>query len=209
MKQTLTQNWWLLALAGALEAAYAVLMLLMQDENGSLTLRTSLSKATVVLLGKLGIAAGVCTMAAGLWKSTNGKAWWLAVNGVAVCALGALELIVAEWAVRMSFRPLAMLFVVMAVGIGMFVLGESRLLVFRFAGAISMSFALLFLVLTIGAINLRQHPPEFLNIWMGAYFAFSAICLLGLAWHVHGSRPTRLTPSVIESYPSPNSPHLA
>ena len=205
MTGTLTRNWWLLALAGGLEAVYAVLMVAALDQEGSLTWRTGIARTTILSLGKLVIAAGICTMAAGLWRAAKGRAWWLVLNGFALCSLGAFDWIVAHWSLRMSFRPFTALFVVMAVSMGMFVFAESRLLVFRFAGAISMGFAVLFLALTAGAINLRQHPPEFLNICMSAYFAFGAICLLTFAWRAHGPRTRRVTDSSL----SRGSPHPA
>jgi uncharacterized membrane protein HdeD (DUF308 family) len=40
MIQTLIKNWWLLALCGVLDVIISVVYLIMQDTDGSLTLRT-------------------------------------------------------------------------------------------------------------------------------------------------------------------------
>jgi hypothetical protein len=214
MIQTPSRNWWLLALCGVFEAGYAVVILLMRDQNGSPTWRTFLTKGTILLLGELAVVAGVCTMAAGLW-SANGKSWLVALNGFALGALGALELIVAFWTLRMSFRPFVLLFIVMALSVGSLALANARTLrgavadkwLLRLAGAIAFGFALAFLVLALGWVNLRQHPPEFLNIWMGCYFAFSAICMLGLAVRLHGRGLSRSGPT--EALPSLGNPEHA
>lgn len=199
MANRLTRNGWLLALAGALEAVYAVLMVAALDQEGLLTLRTGISRTTILSLGKLVIAAGICTVAAGMWRTTKGRGWWLALNGFGLCSLGAIEWIVAHWSLRMSFRPFTALFVLIAVTLGVFAFRESA----KMAGAISMIFALVFLVLTLGAINLRQHAPEFLNICMSAYFAFSAIFLLTFTWRAQGPR------HAIDSLLGSGSPHPA
>ena len=67
MIQTLIENWWLLALCGVLEVIISVIYLIMQDTDGPLPFYRL--NGTVVFLGKLALAAGVCTIAAGLWKS--------------------------------------------------------------------------------------------------------------------------------------------
>src|SRR6266480_3453568 len=87
--QTLIKNWLLLALCGVLDAIISVIYLIMQDTDGPLTFHTW--NSTLVLLGKLALAAGACTIAAGIWRSTNGKCWLLALNGLALGALGLIQ----------------------------------------------------------------------------------------------------------------------
>ena len=88
MIQTLIKKWWLLALCGVLEATYAVMNLLMPGPDGFLTLRTFAERGTVLQLGMLALAAGVCTLAASIWNSRMSKSWLLALNGLALSALG-------------------------------------------------------------------------------------------------------------------------
>lgn len=88
MIRTLIKNWWLLALCGVLEAMYSFVNLFMQDPDGFLILRTQVWKSTIVLLGRLALAAGVCTIAAGIWRSANGKSRLLVLNGLSLSALG-------------------------------------------------------------------------------------------------------------------------
>jgi uncharacterized membrane protein HdeD (DUF308 family) len=214
MIQTLIKNWWLLALCGILDATYSAGNLFMQDADGSLTLRTYALKSTVVLLGKLALAAGACTIAAGLWRSTLGKSWFLVLNGL---ALGALGLIFnGIFGFRISLRTIALLMVVMAMSIGIFELVIARALrrqrhvadewLLGLAGAASVGFALAFLAFGFHWIELepRSHA-DFL--WFGSYFGFNAICMLGLALRLHR---LGLSPSgQWEDSPALGNPRLA
>jgi uncharacterized membrane protein HdeD (DUF308 family) len=182
--QALAKTWWLLALCGILEAIYSVINVFMQRPDGSLTVRTFVLRGTVVHLGMLALAAGVSAAAAGIWSSRMGKAWLLVLNGLALTVLG---LIFMFWRGRLAFRTIALLIVVMAVSIGIFELTTARTLrhpvpdkwFLSLTGIGSVSFALVFLALGFRWINLPR--PEALNLWMGSFFSFSAICMLGLA----------------------------
>lgn len=194
MIQTLIKNWWLLALSGVLDAIYSVTNLLMQGPDGSLTLRQYAVPGTVVFLGKVALAAGACTIAAGIWRSAQGKSWILVLNGLALGALGA---IFTFWTGPLAFRTIALLLVVMAMSIGIFEWAIARALrrqryvadewVLGLAGAASVGFALAFFAFAFGWIKLGPGPhADFL--WFGSYFGFSAICMLGLAVHLNSLR---------------------
>src|ERR1700730_14133410 len=71
---------------------------------------------TIGLLGKLALAAGACTIAAGIWRSTTGKCWLLVLNGLALSALGLIFYKLTHY--RISFRTITLLVVVMAMSIG-------------------------------------------------------------------------------------------
>jgi uncharacterized membrane protein HdeD (DUF308 family) len=193
--QTLIKNWWLLALCGVLDAIYSVTNLFMQNPDGSLTLRIYALQSTVVFLGNLALAAGACTIAAGIWRSTQGKSWLLVLNGLALIALGLI--FNGIFGFRISFRTVALLLVIIAMSIGIFewviaralrrqrhVADESFL---GLAGAASVGFALAFFALAFGWIKLEPRPhADFL--WFGSYFGFSAICMLGLALRLNSLR---------------------
>jgi len=190
--QTLIKNWWLLALCGVLDAMYSVTNLVMQGSDGSLTLRRFLGEGTVRYMGELALAAGVCTIAAGVWNSRKGKSWLLALNGLALSAFG---LVCTFWIPRsrVSFLPFALLFVVMAMSIGIFALATARALrrhvpdkwFLGVAGVASIGFALSFFA--VGFRWIRLGPVEYL-VWMSSYFGFSAICMLGLGLRLNSVR---------------------
>jgi len=89
---------------------------------------------------------------------------------------------------------MALLLVVMAMSGGILALAIARTLrrsvadewVFGLAGAGSVGFALAFLALANGWIQLERrpfHPSVFL--WQCIYFGFSAVCMLVLALRLH------------------------
>jgi uncharacterized membrane protein HdeD (DUF308 family) len=188
--QTLIRNWWLLALCGVFCAIFSVLVLIMQDPDGSLTLRKYALRGTVLFLGKLTLAAGACSIAAGIWRSAKGQCWLLVLNGLALCALGVL--LNGVFGPRVSFRTIVDLLAVMAMSIGGLELAIARTLrrdvpdkwFLRLAGAASVGFALAFFGMGFGWIKLepRSHS-DFL--WFGSYFGFTAICMLVLALRLH------------------------
>src|SRR5258708_28875013 len=113
MIQTLSRNWWLVALCGALNAGIAVLYFVMGDSQAPLTFHSW--QGTVLLLGRLALAAGVCTIAAGVWRSAKGVCWLLVINGV---ALGALGLIYSGvFGNMISFRTIALFIIAMALSL--------------------------------------------------------------------------------------------
>ncbi len=190
--QTLIKNWWLLALCGVLDAIFSVVYLVTQAPDGSLTVRKYAVHGTIVFLGKLALAAGACTIAAGLWRSTKGKSWLLVVNGFALSALGLIFNNLTHY--RISFRTVALLLVVMAMSVGIFELVTARTLrrhvadewFLGLAGAASVGFALAFLALGFRWIQLEQ--PESMFLWLSSYFGFSAICMLALALRLNSLR---------------------
>lgn len=190
MIQTLTKNWLLLVLCGILDATASVIYFIMYNTGpgGPLTLHGF--NATVVFLSRLTVAAGACTIAAGIWRSAKGKCWLLVLNGLAFAAYG---LIPFFWRGPLSFNLFGLLVVVMAMTIGILALAIARTRlhvadewIFGLAGAGFVGFALGFLALVNGWIQLERrafHPSVFL--WLCFYFGFTAIGMLGLALRLH------------------------
>ena len=175
------KNWWLLALCGVLDAIIAVIYV---NHAGS----GFASYGALVLVCRLAVAAGACTIAAGIWGSGEGRSWLLALNGLALSAYGLIPIL---WTGPLSFRLFALLLVVMATSIGIFELTNSRSRRFLgLAGAASIGFALVFLAFVFRWIQMTPGPAQTL-LWMGAYFGFSAICMLGLALHPHSRGPSQ------------------
>jgi uncharacterized membrane protein HdeD (DUF308 family) len=188
--QTLSKNWWLLALCGVLDAIISVIYLIMQDTSGPLTFHAW--NGTIVFLGKLALAAGACTIAAGIWRSTKGKCWLLVLNGLALSALGLICSYFVRF--RISFRTVALLIILMAMSIGMLELLTARTLrrqrhiadgwFLGLAGVASVGFAVAFFALGFRWIKIEPGSHSDL-LWLGSYFGFSAICMLGLALRLH------------------------
>ncbi len=183
--QTLIKNWWLLAVCGLLDAIFSVMYLFMQDANGSLTLRKYALKGTVVFLGNVALAAGVCRIAAGVWKSTTGKSWLLVLNGLALVALGLI--FNGVFGTGIALRTVTGLLAVMAMTMGILELAIARTLrgpvpekwLLGIAAAASVGFAL-------AILWIQPAPGSHLHFLLfGAYFGFSAICMLGLALLLH------------------------
>ena len=181
MNRKLVRNWWLLALCGLFEATYALINLFVLRPDGSLSVRRFMVQSTGLLLGKLALAAGVCAIAAAIWRYRNGSSWLLALHGLALTTLGALLLF---WTGPLAFRTIALLFVLMAISAGMFAFTTARTAGHRWfllvTGAASVGFALAFLALGFDWSNLPRQN-ETLNLWMSSYFALSAVSMLVLA----------------------------
>jgi uncharacterized membrane protein HdeD (DUF308 family) len=188
--QTLAKNWWLLALCGVLDAIISVIYLIMQDTDGPLTFHAW--NRTIVLLGKLAVAAGVCAIAAGIWRSTKSRCWLLVLNGLALGALGIICYGFVRYSI--SFRTIALLVILMAVSIGILEFIAARTLprqrrsaddwFHSLAGVASVGFALAFFALGFGWIKIE--PGSHIDLlWLGSYFGFSAICMLWLALRLH------------------------
>jgi hypothetical protein len=195
--QTLTKSRWLLALCGILDAIISVIYLIMYEAGPDGRLTFHGWNGTIVFLNGLALAAGVCTIAAGIWRSVKGKSWLLVLNGLAFSAYGLTPLF---WKGPLSFDFFALLLVVMATTIGILTLAIARTLrryvadewFFGLAGAGSVGFALAFLALVNRWIQLERrpfHPSVFL--WLCFYFGFSAICILGLALRLHRLGPSQ------------------
>jgi uncharacterized membrane protein HdeD (DUF308 family) len=205
MTSRLIQTWWLLALCGVLDAMYSALNFLTQRPDGSLALRTFVhSRTPVVHMGVLALAAGACTIAAGLWSFRSGKATLLVLNGAASSTLG---LILAFWTGPLAFRTVALLVIAMTISIGIYELITARSLrrhsadkwLLHAAGAISGGFAFAFLAFVFGWMKLDPASPAQTLHWLGSYFGFAAACMLGFALRLHSfggsqSRWADLTP---------------
>ena len=176
-------------MCGALDAMLAAVNLLMLPSGESLSLRRFALLDAVWDMGILALAAGACAIAAGLWNSGRYNSWLLSLHGF---ALGAFGLISISPLVRgpLSFRPVSLLFVVMAVSVGVFALGPAHALRsgaprrwFRsVAGATSIGFAFSFIAVGFDWVRLGPHS---FWIWMSSYFGFCAIFMLWLALRVH------------------------
>src|SRR5262245_42701849 len=95
MIRTLINNWWLFALRSGLAAAFSTMAFMMQASAKSFTLREFATKGMVVFLGILAMAAGVCTIGAGVSRSKANRSWIVVLDGVGVSAAG-LVLIVSK-----------------------------------------------------------------------------------------------------------------
>ncbi len=188
MVETLSKNWWLLALGGVLEAIYSALNFFMPSPDTFLTLRTVVHRGTVLDMGMLALAAGSCTIVAAIWSSRKRKSWLLMLNGLAGSALG---LILLFWTGSLAFQTVALLVAAMAMSLGIYELATARTLrrhlagewLLGTAGIASLGFALAFLAFVFRWIELDPGSPAQTLLWLGSYFGFSAICKLCLALH--------------------------
>src|SRR5258706_6708848 len=141
MFRALSKIWWLLALCGIVDAIIAALHFLMLNMDRSVAWDMSV----------LSIVAGACAIIAGVWNSGRGNSWLLSLHGL---ALGAFGLIGVSPLVRgpLSFRPISLLFVLMALSIGAFA-WETALRTNRFlklCATASVCFAFSFLAVGFG-----------------------------------------------------------
>lgn len=190
MLQTLIKNWWLLAFCGVLDAVMSLIYLTMWVTDGPLTFHAW--NGTIVLLGQLALGAAACTIAAGVWRSSEGKCWLLVLNGLALGALGLIQYRFFRF--RVSLLTVAFLIILMAVSMGILQLVTMRTLrrqrsvadgwFLGLAGMASLGFALVFLGLGLRWIKLGPGSHSDV-LWLGAYFGFSAICMLALALRLH------------------------
>jgi hypothetical protein len=189
------KNWWLLALCGILDATISIIYLIQYTGGDGPTFPGWYE--SVVLLFRLTLAAGACTIAAGIWMFVKGKSWLLILNGLAFSAYGLLPLL---WKGPLSFRLFALLIVVMAMTFGILAFAIARTVrpqvadkwFFSLAGGSSVGFALAFLALANRWIQLKWRPmhPSFF-LWLFSYFCFSAICMLGMALRLHRLGPSQ------------------
>jgi hypothetical protein len=190
--------WWLLALCGIVDAMYAAMNFLMLDPDGSLGLRTFASPNAVWDMSMLALAAGASAIIAGMWNSGRDNSWLLSLHGL---ALGAFGLIGVSPLVRrpLSFRPISLLFVLMAVSVGAFAWGTAQTLrsggadrwFLSVSGAASIGFAFSFIAVGFGWVKLG---PHFFWIWMSSYFGLCAIFMLYLALRVRSHGVSQLGP---------------
>jgi uncharacterized membrane protein HdeD (DUF308 family) len=179
------KNCWVLAFCGVLHAIVTAIYLLLQRQNGPLTMYSS--KVAVLLLSGFLIAAGVCVIMSGVWSSRNGESWMLVVNGLACSTLG---LIYTFGTTRgLAFRTIAELIVVMAISMAIYEFAVATRLgragkrewIITVAAVGSMGFALFFLAFVLGGIKLDPGSAAESLLWMSSYFGFSAISIFWLA----------------------------
>jgi hypothetical protein len=86
------------------------------------------------------------------------------------------------WTGALSFRTIALLFAVMAISAGVYELAIARAARWPWVamGIVSFAFAAAFLSFAFRWIQLPGSPTASF-IWMGSYFAFSAVCMFILA----------------------------
>ena len=192
MSGTLSKAWWLLALCGIFDAMHASINLLMM--NLPLTHRVFGSDLIAVQdMGLLALAAGACSIAAGLWSG----GWLLSLHGLALGAFGAIAV---SPLVRgpLSFRPVSLLFTVMAASIGVFALETARTqprgskgrYFLIAAGATSIGFAFSFI-----AVGFYFHlEPQTFFVWMSSYFVLCAVVMLWLAFALDGHASDQFGP---------------
>lgn len=198
MTQSLVKSWWLLALCGVLDAIFAVLIVLMGSPDRSPDLRAFIhSRNGLTQLGVLALAAGVCTIAASFWSPRKDNSWLLALNGLACSSLGLLVTLGAIGVTRpIAFRTIALVIAIMAMSIGLYELATARTLrghledewLLGAAGVVSVSFAVAFLAFVLRWIKLDPSPSAQTFDWLGSYFGFTAICMVGLALRLNGLR---------------------
>lgn len=180
MNQPPSKTWWLLAACGVLDAAYSGMSFFIQRPDGSLALRTFVDhRSTLVQMGVLALAAGVCLIGAGIWTSRTRNSWLLVLNGLACGVLGSLF---AFWTGPVAFRTIALLIVAMALSAAIYELaaaGTGKLLRIV-AGVVSVGFALAFLGFVFRWIKLNPESPAQGIRWVGSFFGFTAICMLML-----------------------------
>ena len=188
MAQSVIKRWWLLALCGVLDALFAVLIVLMGNPDGSPNLRLFIrGRNAITQLGLLALAAGVCTIAASVWRSRKDNSLLLVLNGLATSSLGILVTLGATRPI--TFRTIALVIVLMAMSIGLYEVTTAR--TFRghlidewllgAAGLASFGFAVVFLAFVLRWIKIDPSPSAQTFNWLGSYFGFTAICMVGLA----------------------------
>lgn len=178
MIQRLISKWWSLGLCVALEATIAISFF-------NYAAYGTHSSNAVVLLGALTLTAGIFTIAHAILNALEGKRWLLVLNGLACSSLG----LVLTLATRVTFRTIALLIIGLALSLGGYELAKAGLLrrdrapewLAGAAGIVSLGFAAVFLAFVFRWIKLNPTSPAQSFLWLGSYFGFSALCMLGTA----------------------------
>lgn len=174
---------WLLALCAVLDVIISGVYLFAYRGDGPLTYHAG--HRMMVSLGWLTLAAGISTLAAGIWNLRKAtRSWLLVLNGLACSLLGT---IFAFWTRPLAFRSIALLIVVMALSIGTYELTIARVSrrvsdewLLGAVGVISIFFASAFLAFVFRWITLQPGAPTQSLHWLASYFACSAVCMLAL-----------------------------
>jgi uncharacterized membrane protein HdeD (DUF308 family) len=178
----------LLVLCSLLYATFSFMILFIWSPDGFRTLHTFAHyRSSIEQLGLVALAAGICTVATGIWNAREANSWLLVLNGLACTAFGTLVVLGASRPI--TFRSIAIAIVVMAMSIGLYELVAARTLpghrvdewLLTAAGVISIGFASVFLGFVFGWIRLDPSPSAQTFHWLGSYFGFSSICMLVLA----------------------------
>jgi uncharacterized membrane protein HdeD (DUF308 family) len=187
--QNSIKSWGLLALCAVLDALFSAMIFFVQSPDGSPALRALIHpRDSIEQMGALALAAGACTIIAALWSAGKGNSWLLALNGLACGALGLYVMLGATKPV--AFRTIPVLIVVMAVSMCLYEIAAARARrghradewLLGTAGIISLGFAGAFLAFVFRLFPLVPSPSAQTFHWLASYLAFSAICMLGLAF---------------------------
>ena len=171
MIRTLGRNWWLLVLCGILDAALAAIYLIIQSTNEPILGLTW--NNTLVLAGKLTMAVGACTVVAAIWRSREGASWALALNGMALVALGFTQYRLTRFPISILAFALLVTLAAGSFGLAEFSIGRRMSTVdtrtFSVLGLLSVVVALPLLALGLRWIPIApaSHPDL---LWLGAYF---------------------------------------
>lgn len=189
MIKAFRKDGWLLGLCAALNATYSFLYLVMQNPNGSFSWRHYLSVNAVRFLGKLALAAAVCTVIAAVAEWREKQSWLLGVNGLAFSGIGLISVFLSSRPLR--FLPVAVLLIAMAVSMGAFAwnaagtnpLSARARWALQACSIASAVFGVAFLILGFGLIRLEPLPFEL--VFCG-FFALNALAFLLLASRPRG-----------------------
>src|SRR5258708_116863 len=124
MIQTLIKNWWLLGLRALLALVFSVMAFLMRSSVEDFTLREFALKGMVGFAGMRAVTAGVCTVAAGAWRASAGRWWWMVVDGIVVSTAGFVLILSSKF----TFRELMYVVVALATAIGVVEIATARTL---------------------------------------------------------------------------------
>jgi len=167
------------------DAMHATINLLMM--NPSVVLPRFELATAVWDMGILALAAGACAIAAGLWSIGRDHSWLLSLHGIALGVFGAIA-VSSLVKGPLSFRPVSLLFTVMAASIGAFALATAQTQrrgsrgTWFLIGAASISFAFSFIAV---GFFFRLKPPQMFFIWMSSYFVLCAVFMLWLGLRLH------------------------
>jgi hypothetical protein len=167
----------LLAFCAILDAAIALLYLLMSGANGPLPVHKW--GHAVVLLGGLTLLAGACSIVVA-------KTWPLRLHGVSLSALGIIYCVFANH-FRVGILTVALLAVFASLSAAVLDLDLARTMrhpvsavLIASAGVVSLVFAGSFLALGLRWLVLG--PGSHLDLrLLGSYFAVTAVAMLGLS----------------------------
>jgi hypothetical protein len=212
MFRVLAKVWWLLAICGISDAVLAVMNLLMTDPEGLPGLRLFALPNQVWNMSIVALLAGACAIAAGLFSSRKGKTWLLSLHGF---ALGVYGLIGLSPLVKgpLSFRLVSLLFVLMAVSLGVFSLEAAKWQqsnrrgrwFFFVSGGLTLCFALSYTAVSMNLI--RFVPPPLFWTWMSLNFGLFAAITIYFAMGSKGYGISQF--GSVEILPQVQNPRLA